>query len=125
LLTQNPYQAYQTNQILLAKPEELTLHLYNGAIKFIQQAKMAMNKNEIEKTNELLLRVQDILMELITTLNMEYEVSHSLLQLYEYMKRRIIEANIKKDQSILQEAEEMLLELKQTWMQAMKQAKPF
>jgi flagellar protein FliS len=122
---QNPYQTYQTNQIMLAKPEELTLHLYNGAVKFAQQAKSAMEERQIEKANELLIKVQAIISELMSTLNMEYPIAQSLMSLYDYMKRRLIECNIKKEIAILQEIEDMLVELRNTWAQAMKQAKPF
>jgi flagellar secretion chaperone FliS len=116
----NPYEVYQKNQVSTAKPEELTLMLYNGGIKFLQQAKMAIEKNDIAKANSLILKTQEIITELMITLNMDYEVSTSLYNLYEYMKQRLIEANMKKDLNILEEVVGMLQELRTTWQQAMK-----
>jgi flagellar secretion chaperone FliS len=115
---QNANDIYQRNQVNTARPEELTLMLYSGAIKFLNQGKLALQKNDLAKVNSSLLKVQDIITELMSTLNMDYEISHSLLSLYEYMKRRLIEGNIKKDLSILAEIEDMLKELRTVWSQA-------
>jgi flagellar secretion chaperone FliS len=116
----NPYEVYQKNQVSTAKPEELTLMLYNGGIKFLQQSKMAIESKDLEKANSLIMKTQDIITELMVTLNMDYEISTSLLSLYEYMKERLIEANMKKDIELLDEVIEMLQELRTTWQQAMK-----
>jgi flagellar secretion chaperone FliS len=116
----NPYEVYQKNQVSTAKPEELTLMLYNGGIKFLQQAKLAIENKDIAKAHTLILKTQEIITELTITLNMDYEISHSLLQLYEYMKQRLIEGNMKKDLVILEEVIGMLQELRTTWQQAMK-----
>ncbi|MFF2448100.1 flagellar export chaperone FliS [Neobacillus sp. NPDC058068] len=119
----NPQEVYQRNQVTTARPEELTLMLYNGAIKFLHQAKLAIEKKDIPKANSSLVKTQDILTELMTTLNMDYEISNSLLSLYEYMKSKLITANINKDIAMIVEIENMLIELKNTWSQAMKQGK--
>jgi flagellar protein FliS len=116
----NPYEVYQRNQVTMAKPEELTLMLYNGSVKFLQLAKLAIEKKEWEKAHSFIMRTEDIINELIVTLNMDYDISKSLAALYDYMKRRLVEANIKKDIIILEEVEQMLMELKTTWSQAMK-----
>ncbi|MFJ5716432.1 flagellar export chaperone FliS [Neobacillus sp. NPDC093127] len=117
----NPQEVYQRNQVMTARPEELILMLYNGAIKFLHQAKLAIEKKDIPKANSSLVKTQDILTELMTTLNLDYEISNSLLSLYDYMKNRLIEANIAKDIAVIIEIENMLLELKNTWATAMKQ----
>lgn len=119
----NPYQTYQQNQVNTASPGELTLMLYNGAVKFIKQAKQAISNNQMEQSNNYIVRVQEIVTELMVTLNMDYEISQQLMQLYDYMKRRLIEANLKKDTEILSEVEELILDLRQTWTEAMKLAK--
>jgi flagellar secretion chaperone FliS len=116
----NPYEVYQKNQVTTAKPAELTLMLYNGAIKFLQQAKLAIENKDLEKANTSIIRTQDIITELIVTLNHDYEISQNLLSLYEYMKQRLLEANFKKDLEIIGEVETMLKELKITWQQAIK-----
>ncbi|WP_053365307.1 flagellar export chaperone FliS [Bacillus sp. FJAT-27245] len=119
----NPSEIYQRNQVTTARAEELTLMLYNGGIKFLQQAKAAIEKKDVAQAHSHITRVQDIVTELMVTLNMDYEISKTLLPLYEYMKRRLIEANIGKDSEMLTEVEGMFQELRTTWAQAMKQAK--
>ncbi|MEH7336034.1 flagellar export chaperone FliS [Neobacillus drentensis] len=116
----NAYQAYENNQVLFAKGEELTALLYKGAIKFIEQAKLAIEKNDWSRTNDRIIKAQNIITELMVTLNMEIEVSKSLVLLYDYIKRRLIEANMKKEPGILNEVQEMLVELLGTWTEAMK-----
>lgn len=119
----NPNEVYQRNQVNTARPEELTLMLYNGAIKFLHQAKFAIEKKDLPKAHTSLIKTQDIITELMATLNMDYEISNSLLSLYEYLKRRLIEANITKEISILAETEGMLIELRDTWAKAIKLGK--
>jgi flagellar secretion chaperone FliS len=116
----NANEVYQNNQVTTAKPEELTLMLYNGGLRFLRQAQLAIEKKDLPKAHTLIIKTQDILTELLVTLNMEYEISHSLFSLYEYMKRKLVEANLSKDLKILAEVLDMLLELKNTWAEAMK-----
>ncbi|MBM7690893.1 flagellar protein FliS [Peribacillus deserti] len=113
----NPYQAYQNNSVNTASPGELTLMLYNGCIKFIHQAKMAINAKQIEAKNTNIQKAQKIIQELMVTLNMDLEVSKDMMSLYDYMNRRLIEANINNDTSILDEVEELVSEFRDTWKQ--------
>lgn len=69
------------------------------------------------------MRTQEILTELMLTLNRDYELSNSLFSLYDYLKQRMVEANMTKDIEILKEVEGMIQELKATWVQAMKSVK--
>jgi flagellar protein FliS len=119
----NPAQAYQTNSINTASPGELTLMLYNGAIKFIKQAKAAISEKNIGKAHENILRVQDILNELIVTLDRSYPISEQFYQMYDYMLRRMIDANVRKDISILEEVEDFFVQFRDTWKEAMVLAK--
>jgi flagellar secretion chaperone FliS len=119
----NPNEVYQRNQVTTARPEELTLMLYNGGIKFIQQAKLAIEVKDFPEAHTFILKTQDIITELLVTLNMEYKISQSLQSLYEFMKRKLIEANLSKDTTILDEVQNILIELKNTWSEAMKIAK--
>lgn len=116
-------QKYQNNQATTATPGELTLMLYNGAIKFIKQTKMAIQENKIDKANEFNLRVQDIISELVITLNRSYPISEQLLIMYDYMNRRMIEANINKDGSILDEVEDLFAQFRDTWKEVMIKSK--
>lgn len=119
----NQYNQYKQNSVYTASPEELTLMLYNGLIKFIMQAQAAIEEKNLEKANDSIIRAEDIINEFKATLNMQYSVSKGLLMLYDYMINRLFEANIKKDTAILAEVLEFAKELRDTWSQAMKLAK--
>ncbi|RYL93650.1 flagellar export chaperone FliS [Sporolactobacillus sp. THM19-2] len=111
------YKAYQQNSVLTATPGELTLMLYDGCIKFIRQAKLAMNKNDIEKKNVNLQKAQAIIHELMVTLDQKQPVAKSMMQLYDYIYRRMIEANLKNDLEILDEVEGLVTDFRDTWKQ--------
>lgn len=114
---------YQKNAINTASPQELTLMLYNGLVRFIKMSSQNIDEKNIEGANNYNVRAQDILSEFMMTLDMRYEVSNNLMSLYDYMKRRLIEANIKKDKEVLLEVQGFAEELRDTWAQAMKIAK--
>lgn len=114
---------YQQNSIMTATPEELTLMLYNGCIKGIRLAKVGLEDNDYEKANLYMCKAQAIIRELRATLDMKYEISHNLYDLYTYFLDRLIEANIKKESSILDEIEQFVSDLRDTWEEAMKDAR--
>ncbi len=114
----NPYQSYRQNAVNTASPGELTLMLYNGCLKFINLAKKAMDENNIEERNRNIQKAQSIIHELMATLNMDVEISQNFLALYDYIYRRLLEANIKNDPAILKEAEDLVTEFRDTWKQA-------
>jgi flagellar secretion chaperone FliS len=111
----NPYTAYQNNSVNTASPGELTLMLYNGSLKFLHIAKKAIEDKNIELKNTNIQKVQAIVNELMVTLNMDLEVSKNMMSLYDYLNRRLAEANVKNDLSILEEVEEFLTEFRDTW----------
>lgn len=111
----NPYQTYSNNAVTTASPGELTLMLYNGCLKFINQAKQAMADQNIEVKNTSIQKAQAIIQELMVTLNMDVAVSDNLLSLYDYLNRRLIEANVKSDPAILEEVEGFVIEFRDTW----------
>lgn len=110
-----PHQAYKQNSVNTASPGELTLLLYNGCLKFIKLAKRAIEDNQVEQRNENLLKAQNIVQELMVTLNMDVEVSHNLMQMYDYLHRRLVEANLKNDTQILEEVESFVMEFRDMW----------
>lgn len=122
-MTNNVYQQYQQNSIMTASPEELTLMLYNGAIKFVNLAKHHIENKDIEKANEAIIRAQDIINELNDTLDMSYDISNNLRSLYTFIIDKLIDANIRKDTSYLDEILPILEELRDTWKEAMKEAR--
>ncbi|HML34223.1 flagellar export chaperone FliS [Sporomusa sphaeroides] len=119
----NTANVYKNQQIMTASPEELTLMLYNGAIRFIAESMQALDRGNLEKANAANLRAQDIVREFMCTLDMQYEISQNYYKLYDYIEYRLMQANIKKDKSQLEEAKNLLTELRDTWMQAMKLAR--
>jgi flagellar protein FliS len=124
MITQNPRQQVLQKQIESASKEELTLMLYEGGIKFLNQAIIALEKNDIVKANNLILRTEDIVREFQLTLDHKYEeISRPLDQLYDYMHRRLVEGNLQKDVEILNEVLGMFREMRDTWKEAMKIAK--
>ncbi|MCM3569599.1 flagellar export chaperone FliS [Neobacillus mesonae] len=119
----NPYQTYQKQAVTTSKPEDLTYMLYQGMVKFIRLSKLAVQNKQLEESHKYNLRAQDIISELMATLKEGFPVSESLQSLYDFMKSRLIEANLKKDISILDEVEGFAVELTETWQEAMKQTK--
>lgn len=121
--TANMAQVYKTQQVLTASPEQLTLMLYNGAIRFIKESIQALNDNNFEQAHNKNIRAQDILKEFMCTLDMKYELSKNYYALYEYISFCLVQANIHKDPAQLEEAQGLLTELRDTWAQAMKLAR--
>ncbi|TGB02362.1 flagellar export chaperone FliS [Halobacillus salinus] len=116
-------QAYQNNSVETASPGELTLMLYNGCIKFIKASRKAMENNEIEKKNTNIQKAQNIIQELMVTMNQDYAISQEILPLYDYMNRRLIEANTKNDVEILDEVQGLVTEFRDTWKQVILQTR--
>lgn len=116
-------QAYQNNSVETASPGELTLMLYNGCIKFIKAGRKAMENKEIEKKNTNIQKAQNIIQELMVTMNQEYAISQEILPLYDYMNRRLIEANTKNDMEILDEVQALAVEFRDTWKQVILQTR--
>ncbi|MPL97839.1 Flagellar secretion chaperone FliS [bioreactor metagenome] len=114
---------YKNQQIMTASPEDLTLMLYNGAIRFVAESIQAIDHNDQEKAHKANLRAQAIIREFMATLDMSYEISEGYAKLYDYIEYRLIQGNIKKDKLQLEEAKLMLKELRDTWFQAMKQTR--
>lgn len=117
------FQQYQSNTVNTASPQELTLMLYNGLIKFLNFSIQGIEEKSIEKANNYILRSQDIIEEFMRTLDMNYEISNGMFALYDYMNNRLIEANIKKDKTIVEEVRGFAEDMRDTWAQAMKLAK--
>jgi flagellar protein FliS len=114
----NPYQQYRQQQVNTATPDKLLIMLYDGAIRFCSQAKMAIENKQFEQSHVNLTKAQNIIVEFMTTLNMDYEISQNLYSLYDYLYNRLVEANIKKDTAIIDEVVGFLTDLRKTWAEA-------
>lgn len=108
---------YKQTSVTTASPGELTLMLYNGCIKFLMKAKKAIQESNFEEKNINIQKAQSIINELIVTLNMDYEISKQMHPLYDYMNRRLIEANVKNDIQIIDEVIGFATEFRDTWKQ--------
>lgn len=115
----NPYQAYKNNSILTASKEELTLMLYNGAVKFSNQVIEELEKRDMQKAHIYNIRAQDIVVELQATLDLKYPIGKELDVLYAFIIELLIDANVNKDIEKTTQAKEFLVELRDTWKQAM------
>ncbi len=119
----NPAAAYRNQQIMLASPEQLTLMLYDGAIRFLRASITAIDAKDMEKAHDMNRRTQEIIREFRETLNMDIEMSKNWDRLYEFMEYRLLEGNVKKDKAVLEEVLGLLREMRDTWAEAMKLAK--
>ncbi|NLX64994.1 MAG: flagellar export chaperone FliS [Clostridiaceae bacterium] len=123
MIAYNAYNQYKENSIFTASPEELTLMLYNGLVKFIMRGIDSIEKKNIEGAHTNIIKAQNIVSEFMNTLDMSYEISSELYAIYDYMLRRLIEANVSKNKEILEEVLGFAKTLRDTWEQAMKISK--
>ncbi len=120
VMTGNPYAQYNQNKILTASPAELTLMLYDGAIKFCNIAIMGVEQNDIQKAHTNIMKVQKIIEEFQITLNFKYEIANDFNNVYNYLMKRLREANMTKDKAILEEVLEHLHTMRDTWKEVMR-----
>ena len=119
-LALNPYLQYKQNAVQGASRGELTLMLYDGLVKFIKRALISMDQNDLNGSHNALMRCQEIVSYLNDTLDQSYDLAGNLSALYEYMNRRLVEANAKKDSQIAGEVLELAMDMRDTWQHALK-----
>ena len=120
---QNIAQEYNRNKILTASPAELTLMLYEGAIKFCNIALIAIEKNDYEKAHINIKKAENIITEFKITLNHKYPVSNVFENIYNYIYSLLVDANIKKDPEILNQALDQIRGMRDTWKEVMNRTK--
>ena len=118
----NPYAQYNKNKVLTASPQELTLMLYDGAIKFNNIAIAAIEENDVQKAHVNIMKVQRIIEEFQMTLDFKHEVANDFNNVYNYIMQRLREANMNKDKEILEEVSTHLHTMRDTWKEAMRLA---
>lgn len=119
----NAYGQYNNSRILTASPAELTLMLYEGAIKFCNIAIAAVEEKDVEKAHTNIRKVERIIDYLRQTLDMKYPVAEHFERIYTYLSQRLIEANLRKDREILEEINGHLRTMRDTWKEVMKKGK--
>lgn len=122
-MTKNPYVQYKNNAIVTATPAELTLMLYEGAIKFGNIAIKAIEEGDIQKAHTNIMKVQRIITEFRNTLDFKYPVAKDFDRVYEYLERRLVEANVSKDKEIMEEMVMHIRSMRDNWKEVMKRAK--
>ena len=122
MIQKNAYAAYSNIKIQTASPAELTLLLYEGAIKFANIALVAVEKKDIEKAHNNIMKVERIIEEFQATLDHKYPVAKDFDSVYSYLMVRLQEANVKKDKEILEEVLKHLRTMRDTWKEVMRTA---
>ena len=117
----NPYlKQYQKDSVETASPEKLLILLYDGAIQFLNKAKITMESGDYSQTHNNLLGCQNIILEFMSTLDMQQggDLAQNLYNLYEYYYNTLVKANLKKDIKLVDEVLRHLIKLRATWQQA-------
>ena len=120
--TQNPFDKYNKSKILTASPAELTLMLYECAIKFCNIAILGIEQNDMEKAHANIMKTQRIIEEFRNTLDHKYPVWEDFDRVYVYLLQRLFDANVKKEKEILEEVNMHLRSMRDTWKEVMKRA---
>ena len=116
----NAYAKYNNSKVLTASPAELTLMLYDGAIKFCNIAIIGIEQKDIQKAHTNIRKVENIIEEFRSTLDRKYAVAEDFDRIYVYLLQRLLEANVKKDKEILEEVNMHLRSMRDTWKEVMR-----
>lgn len=112
----NPYSKYKENSITAASPEQLLIMLVDGAVKYTKVARLALLKGDKNRAHSELIRVQGIFGELIRTLDINSgDFAKELLTIYCCIRQKLIEANIKKDITLIDETLPLIESVRDTW----------
>ena len=116
----NAYARYNNSKVLTASPAELTLMLYEGAIKFCNIAIIGIEQHNIQKAHTNIRKVERIIEEFRSTLDRKYAVAEDFDRIYVYLLQRLLEANVKKDKAILEEVNMHLRSMRDNWKEVMR-----
>ena len=115
-----PHQIYQQSAVNTSTPLQLIIMLYDGAIKHVKLGIEGIETNDFQKANTHLIKAQSVINELISSLNFQYPIAERLLQIYDYLVRNLIEANVKKQKDPALEVLGHLSNLRDAWQQVAK-----
>jgi len=121
----NAYNAYKNNSVNYASKDQLLLMLVEGAVKFSKIGRQAIVDKDVKKAHENIVKTQNIFYELMATLDVNKggEWAKGLMSVYEFIVRKLMDANIKKDFEIINEVIPLIEDIKDTWEQAYKLSK--
>nr|WP_317331009.1 flagellar export chaperone FliS [uncultured Romboutsia sp.] len=123
MYTSNPYNVYKQNSVNLASSKQLLLMLLDGAVKYTKIARLAILEKDIPRAHKELIRVQDIFLELMITMDKNTEYMEDLYNLYEFIKNELVKANMKKDIKIIDEVLPIIEEVRDMWYEVDKKIK--
>ena len=114
------YAQYKNSKVMSASGPELTLMLYDGAIKFLNIASFAIESKNVQKAHENIIKTERIIDYLRNTLDMKYSVAQDFENMYSYIARRLVEGNLSKDKEIIDEVNEHMHAIRDNWVEVMK-----
>ena len=123
MYTANPYNIYKQNSVNMASSQQLLLMLFDGAVKYTKIAKMAILNKDIPRAHKELVRVQDIFLELMITMDKNTKYMEDLYNLYDFIKNELAKANMKKDVKIIDEILPIIEEIRDMWYEVDKKIK--
>ena len=123
MYTSNPYNIYKQNSVNLASGQQLLLMLLDGAVKYTKIARLAILEKDIARAHKELIRVQDIFLELMITMDKNTKYMEDLYNLYEFVKSELVKANMKKDIKIIDEVLPIIEEIRDMWYEVDKKIK--
>ena len=123
MYTANPYNIYKQNSVNMASSQQLLLMLLDGAVKYTKIARMAILKKDIPRAHKELIRVQDIFLELMITMDKNTKYMEDLYNVYDFIKNELAEANMKKDVKIIDEILPLIEEIRDMWYEVDKKIK--
>lgn len=123
MYTSNPYNTYKQNSVNLASGQQLLLMLLDGAVKYTKIARLAILEKDIARAHKELIRVQDIFLELMITMDKNTKYMEDLYNLYEFVKNELVKANMKKDIKIIDEVLPIIEEIRDMWYEVDKKIK--
>lgn len=115
MYTSNPYNIYKQNSVNMASSQQLLLMLLDGAVKYTKIARMAILNKDIARAHKELVRVQDIFLELMITMDKNTKYMEDLYNIYDFIKNELVKANIKKDITIIDNALPLIEEIRDMW----------
>lgn len=115
MYTTNPYNIYKQNSVNMASSQQLLLMLLDGAVKYTKIAKMAILNKDIQRAHKELVRVQDIFLELMITMDKNTKYMEDLYNIYDFIKNELVKANIKKDITIIDNTLPLIEEIRDMW----------
>ncbi len=119
----NPYKQYKQQGIMVANPVELIIMLYDGCVKQLKLTEIAISEENVQDANTSLQKAQDIVTELIMSLDFHYPMSNELMKIYEFLLNQMAEINVSKNRGGIEPLINILLELRTSWVHVLKESK--